>query len=382
MKKSKMKKKKFALFGCGLEGEKIYYQFMRRGIRFDCIYDNYKTGHFYGNDILRIQEERSMLKDMYILVSSPVYYDEIKSQLEDYGLEEFKDFIIGASYGKKLTVVNGNCHGQIMCHFLNSSRQFRQKYFIYDIKPVFELGEEGLRKDLLQHCDLYIHQDIREDNSCGYRVSDKYARGLLKEGCVDITIPNLFGMGQAFFIQNCNNCYEGVIHDKKNLPFGMFPYGDMIIDRMLKEGEDFEKISSYIKSGKVFEKNAIEENFDKVILKFREREKNWDIKIMDYILDNYKDRKMFYDAKHPTNIVIHQIVRRVLEYIGICGDEIACQVNLGGYEMPIYPEVKDVLGLSYGGTDEMLRVETFCKLTEEMDIDEYIRQYIFWNTGA
>ena len=378
----KMKTKKLALFGCGFEGEKIYYQLMRRGLRFERIYDNYKTGHFYGNDILRIQEDCSVLKDMYILVSSSVYYDEIKKQLEGYGLKEFEDFIIGASYDKKLAVVNGNCYRQIICHFLNSSKQFKKKYYIYDTRPVFEIGEEGLRDDLLQQCDLFIHQDIRENNLYGYRVSDNYAKSLLKEECIDITIPNLVGMGMAFFIQNCDNCYEGNIHDRNKLPFGMFPYGDKVIDRMLEEGKDLGKIISSIKSGKVFDKKFIQENFDQVILKFIEREKNWDVKIMDYILDNYKEVKMFYDIKHPTNIVIYQIVKRLLEHMGMQGDDISCPINLGGYETPIYPEVKEVLGLNYGGTDEILRTDTFCKLTDYMDIDEYVRQYIFWNTGV
>lgn len=377
-----MDRKKLALFGCGLEGEKIYYQMMRLGTPIERVYDNYKTGKFYGFIIRRISDDYVNFKEYFILVSSPAFYDEIKKQLEGYGLREFEDFIIGMSYNKKLAVVNANCYREVICRYLNSSRQFQEKYYIYYTKPVFEAGQEGLREDVLCQCDLFIHQDIREDNLYGYRVSDKYARTLLKGDCVDVTIPNMVGMGQAFFIQNCNSKYVKNIHEGINLPFGMFPYGDSIIDKMLENGRSSKEILDYFKSGTAFDKEEIIENFTNVIAKFREREKNWDIKIIDYIMENYKTRKVFYDAKHPTNLVMYQIAIKLLDYIGIEGDDISCPINLGGYETPIYPEVKEVLGLNYGGTDEILRTDSFCKLTDYMDIDEYVRQYIFWNTGV
>lgn len=376
-----MNKRKLALFGCGFEGEKIYYQLMRSGISLERVFDNYKTGTFYGIVITRLPDDFSSLKEYYILVSSPIYYFEIKKQLEEYGLKEFDDFVIGKSYHKKLVVVNANCYREVICQYLNSSKQFQKQYYIYHTKPVFEAGEEGIREDLLRQCDLFIHQDIREDNLYGYRVSDKYARSLLKSECIDITIPNMVGMGQAFYIQSCNNKHTKNIHEGISLPFGMFPYGDVIIDDMLENGNSIEEIIERFKSGTAFSRKEIQNNFTDVILKFKEREKNWDIKIIDYIMENYKTMKVFYDAKHPTNPVMYQIAKRLLEYMGIFGDEISCAFNLGGYELPIYPEVRETLGLDYGGINELLRTNTHCKLTDDMDIDEYIRQYIFWNTG-
>lgn len=69
-----MDRKKLALFGCGLEGEKIYYQMMRLGTPIERVYDNYKTGKFYGFIIRRISDDYVNFKEYFILVSSPAFY--------------------------------------------------------------------------------------------------------------------------------------------------------------------------------------------------------------------------------------------------------------------------------------------------------------------
>lgn len=366
------------MLGCGFEGKKLYYQMYRKGIKIECVLDNKKTGLFHGKQICNVEEMREKLSQYYILVSTEKFYKEIKDQLESCGLEEIEDFCIGRAYGKKLMVINANCYGTMIKRFLISSREFDERYYIYPSREVQSKPELGCDEVAIRKCDVLLTQDIKEDNPFGFCYAEAYVKGLITEKCICMVIPNLVGMGKCLFLQAIRG---------KDARVGrqMFPYDDVNVQAFAEMGMDEETIIKTIINGGTYTEKQILDNFNGVIEKYKKREEGWDIKIVDFILEKYKEEKVFYENDHCTNIVHKRITQEILKKLDIFDKNISCTRVVDDNEMPIYPEVRKVLGLKYGGAKEFIRehydighVDRW-KILSPMDLEEWLNEYIYWN---
>ncbi len=73
--------------------------------------------------------------------------------------------------------------------------------------------------------------------------------------------------------------------------------------------------------------------------------------MLDFVIDNYK-RQIFYSPNHPTQNVILELARRILKFIDISDASfqntdylLSEKASLVGQDIPIYPKVKEILGL-------------------------------------
>ena len=71
----------------------------------------------------------------------------------------------------------------------------------------------------------------------------------------------------------------------------------------------------------------------------------------DFVVDNYK-RQIFYSPNHPTQNVILELAHRVLKFMDISDTSfqntdflMSESQSLIGQDIPIYPKVKEILGL-------------------------------------
>ena len=280
----------------------------------DYFVDNYRTDKFWGNDVVRLSDIENV-KDVFFYVSSPKYYDEIKKQLTGIGLSEFDDFVKGGCFDRKVVFLNANCYGSILAIYLGSNKEFVSKYFIYDVTPIQEKNASEFPDKLLSVCDVYLGQDIRKENKFGIQFSDEYIVERLRPDCKRIIFPNLVGMGKMMFIQSY---YEaGGKNADAAMPYGFFPYGDSVIDRLYEEGYSAEEIIIEIAKGKFFSEEQIRSNFDEMVEQFKKRERNWDVKIVDYILENYRERQVFYDLYHHLLYDVHYLLHLPLIYKNI-----------------------------------------------------------------
>lgn len=113
---------------------------------------------------------------------------------------------------KKIVLINANCHGLVLTRFYKMSQNFNAQYKIYPLPPVHLNTEKRIDKTILNEADVFIHQDIRENNSIAYELSDKVTIPQLKNSCINVCIPNLVGFGNWLYpnlgeiIQDSNNC--------------------------------------------------------------------------------------------------------------------------------------------------------------------------------
>ena len=203
--------------------------------------------------------------------------------------------------------------------------------------------------------------------------------GCIRSDTVEVVIPNLFGLGKAFFPQSEGNYRNNKIKNGEDTN-GMFPHADKVIDKCVEQGMKKEKIIEFCMRDDAISRNEIKENFRLYIEKMRIREQCWDIKIVDYILENYKKRKLFYDMGHPANEILEVISKGVLERLGITAESVFADEKLDVHEEPVYPAVIKTLEMNWD--NGLIRKSPWGKKAcNEMDFKEYIEEYLWWCYG-
>lgn len=354
------------IFGAGREGEKFVYGHFQ-DIQISCFWDNKKVGEVLGYPIETPQEG----KDCFIIVVSS-YYLEIREQLMQMGYCEFDDFIPCQIFEKKMALVYGNCHMNAIKMYLEGHKEFASVYGFYPF-PMIQIWKD-MKEDFIEvfkHCDLFLHQSIRKDNVYGEKYSSEAVLRCLQKSCNIIAVPNLYGMSTYLFPQLIWN-------NMKWRTRGIFrPF---IIDKnimtWLKEGKSIDEIKSYVLGGGVYQKFEVIELWKTAVNKVELREKEWDIKILDYILMNQKKQRLFCDINHITGSMALEIANRILKYMGYRRELVCEKFGLDGMETIIYSDVQEALGLEF--EKSILRKWGFdnAVYSYEMDEEEYIEQMV------
>lgn len=338
-----------------------------------CI-DKFRTGIFHGLPIYTLASAPDIGKYKIIVTATWENYEQIKVQLKEHDLIEFQDFIWMEAFNKKIAVINANCHGVFYKKYLQQSKTFMRKYVIWDVPQLQLRKTTSISDELLSACDLFIHQDIRVNNSYGYEFSDEYTLSRLKPTCQVVTVPNMVGMGKWAFPTAVRKEYRYRIR-------GVF-WRDTLLDEAYHQHRSIQKIREYISAPNVYPTELITDLFNKCILKLRSREANWDIQISDYILKHYKTEKLFYDEDHAADSVMQEIGRRLCRVLEITDIEGEVDYLMNWEESFIFPCVKEALGLKYEETyiRKSRTVDTVFS-EKKMDLDEYIREYVWWFYG-
>lgn len=365
-------KKGCAVRGTGMHGAKCTYLLRNTGITVQYyLSQNKRADTFRGK---KVYSEN--VDDLYILVATSLeVYLQVADELRRCGKREFEDFAYYEWLFKDVALLHGNCHMGIIKNFLLSSDKFRSHYAIYPYPLlVSDTKEFRTEPEIFRHIDIWIHQDIRRNNLFGYEVSDDFIRSNLRPETLEIIIPHMYGIGRMLFPQTTELDGNEPLNDGADTD-GMFLYGDKVIEKCIGRGMDINEIIEFCKSDNALTEEEIKDNFHAQMNKLKNREKQWDIKIADFIEDNYRKEKLFYDDGHPTNFVMRRIASEILRRLGIEASEIHCGMNMDAHEKCVYPVVRKVLGLKW--KDKEVRV-TGRKLAEHMDFEEFIREYCWW----
>mgnify|MGYP003307744905 CR=1 FL=1 len=367
--------KKIVLYGTGYEGEKFFYSNYKIVDQIAYCIDAAHEGFFHGIPIVTL-EKAEKIKEYYIYVAAIwETYEKIKRSLEELGLIEYLNFSWGLEYNKKVVVINANCHGRPIEKYLLKSKKFLKNYIIHHIPQVQENKE--IDELLLKRADVYIHQDIRKDNSINYKLSDEYIIPKLNKDCKKITIPNLYGtMGCWMFPQHTEGVLPSIkVRDGNRNTF----YKDTVLEELYEN--NIVLLSEYVKFYKnyKYEEKLLNKYWEEGIQKLQQREEKWDIKISDYILENYKKVPCFVDIGHPSMYIMLEIGKRLAKYLDI--DDITYTYEIGhlGLASPILPCVKEHFKINYGITDTLCERNFVLGEILEDDLSNYIREYLWWS---
>lgn len=381
--------KKLVLYGVGEYGEKVYYNISRTEKIEFCI-DRNAGRTFHGISVYSLEEKKEELQDCFIVITvEGNACKEIKKELRNIGLEEYRHFVEWRAFNKKLMIIYGNCHCAALREYFNSNPYFQKEYYVLWQNVLEDVFPDCIWKS----CDLLVTQDIRKDNSLNMPSADEVEK-MVNDGCVKIRIPNLYA-SHALFPQLKSdrsdeenfNRHIGMdrvdiehIADKRTIKtiYRFMAHPDIYIDKMHELGAGIKEIADGIRYEDIFDN--IEEAFASGIDKLRKREESCSVKIAYYIEKNYKNSLMFYDPGHPTNEVVCEMGRNILKLLNIP----VCETGGRRYimdnaEVFIYGCVKRALGLKFEQNFIRIFSPQFTLSGRALALEDYIEQYIMWN---
>lgn len=359
------------LFGAAMIGEKfLFYHFKELKIKF--FFDNYRQGEMRGYEI-----KKPYYDEKYFIIVTTNRYLEARTQLLGLGYKEFQDFIPYQIYKKEMVVMHGNCHMCAVKQYLETNIEFNRRYGIYPFPSIQEIGKNFDYKKILSHCDLFLHQAIRKENFFGEELSSENFIKYTSEKCCSIALPNLYGMPKCFFPQ-----LDMSERRRRDIGSG-FQYTighDKNIIKWIEENNSVEEVKKYIRDdGGVYSKEEILLMWSQFKVTLLNREKEWDIKISDYIFEHYKRKKLFYDPNHISDFLAREIAVRLLKALGYT-EKIADihPLMLDTWETYIYMDVMEALDLKF----DQKYMRSCCRETSLngriVESDEYIENLYKW----
>lgn len=366
--------REFILYGVGENGERFWkeYQYSIQ-LKFCIDRDTKKQKQgFYGYEVIAPEQiSREKIGNAKIVVSV-YFYEEIKQILLNKGLKEFEDFIPAGLYQKKLAIIFGNCYMYYLMQSLRRQKQFSEKYFIYDLQPVYS-RKERIDEKILEHADVFMCQDIREKNKYSEYFSFSYLTGKLNEKCKVICYPNLVGFSKFLYPQLTKK--EEVEYDTKQI--SIQNRRDGILDYCIEKKWDIKTMEEYVNLYFHDEMDLIMQK-EYSIKKFIEREKKWDIKIMDYIIDNLAVEKVMIDDYHPSGKTMEEIVKRIMHNLELRYDFYKEEIRWHTSYF-VYPKVLEILHFQYDNKWNQ-KAENVEK-NRIKELETYINHYISVREG-
>ncbi|MBQ7496749.1 MAG: hypothetical protein IJU00_02770 [Selenomonas sp.] len=285
-----------------------------------------------------------------ILVECPkeeyeVHRDELRAQ----GLKEWKDFKWYKFADKKVCLISSNCHGPLLEKYLLTQKSFTD---IYAIHPFMTFGgymKAGLHAplddELLSGVDLLLYQHMSPDNTLSATYADENILHKVPEHCKCLSVPTFWPLG-------------GVIHQTQtmNILKDIYGYDAFYQDELLDAAyervwkKDLSTIADFLDEQEL---NSAESQMkaDSFLERLVRRDERWDVKIVDYVLQNYKTIPMFNDIGHPSAELMWETGRRVMKLLGLTSNESQKQEYIDTYRLGrggiIHTCVRQALGLNF-----------------------------------
>ena len=165
--------------------------------------------------------------------------------------------------------------------------------------------------DILKNTDIFIYQPI---NDSFESYSSKELIKYLNENCIKISVPFIF-LNSFYPLTNkaVAVTLDGIIDTREDKYKNMILNQDIIIELSKKYSKD-EIIE-------LFKNNKIDFNykkmFDENINRIKEKEKECNIKISDFILSNYKYHQLVKFHLHPTGILIFHYIKQIFKILNL-----------------------------------------------------------------
>lgn len=211
---------------------------------------------------------------------------------------------------KKRVVIYANCQGRAIRDILAYHSVLTEEYDMFGANVlgnyIYMNTNTGLPYDILQQADLFIYQPISSER--GQYSTDELLK-TLKPGCKAVSFPYLYNYAFWEVLAMSDADYDIGIFGMKYAHLNQKP-----ITELRDRGFTFEEIENRIR------KNAIDwkfkERFESTQQILREKEKDCDVKVADFIETNYKDHLLFYTQNHPSMFFLRFVAQEILRTLG------------------------------------------------------------------
>ena len=183
------------------------------------------------------------------------------------------------------------------------------------------------------------------NNKFSRLIATSRLKNLLRPDTKIVWIPN------AYF----DGYFPQLPEKNKTRVHTLFGWKDRFADDFMssEQNPDIEKFLDRICADNFIPPEEIQNRIDESFQKLRDREWFCDIKISDYIEKNYRDKQIYFLPNHPFPMVLVELTKRILRFLGFESDnflrihelldENDRRFSLCIWDVPIYPAVKKFL---------------------------------------
>ena len=210
-------------------------------------------------------------------------------------------------------LIIGNCQTSKIKPSMMTSTQFDKEYIFVDIPMVHLLTEHDI--SVLKHCKfifeescLIITQYISSE--AGKILGTQQILNMKGNQTSIIFIPTLWF--DCYYPQSRHQ------YRKVDLGKGLaaFPYADSMVDELINK-YSVDKVIEIVKSPDLYSAAYLNDLYEQRITELSEREQRCDIKMLDFVIANWKTELLFFSVNHPNNRVIFEETVRILRFLGI-----------------------------------------------------------------
>ncbi len=230
---------------------------------------------------------------------------------------------------KDLCIIHANCQGRPIADLLRRHPLFNTKY---RIKHIVNYTKEEVHENDLRECRLFLYQWLSPKWES---LSSAYLLSKLPSQAESICIPNLFFKH-----------YWPLWDSKPGID-----YSDTFLNTLIDKGiSPSEVIQVYLKSD-IFKLYNIPSALEKSEEVERQKETRCDIKILDEIMHEYRQRPLFFTINHPSLALQIKVTQGILDLVGF---EHLSQDTLRNvhdifldFFLPIHPSVTEQLNIEF-----------------------------------
>ena len=245
-------------------------------------------------------------------------------------------------------LIIGNCQVFPISYYLNL--YFDKKYNIISKNIIVHMSEYSKDiNDIIINSDIIISQHLYNSNRY---YNDDIIIGLVNDKNKIIYIHSLYFDG---YYPDNNNFYN-FNKLKVNLAKYETPYLEYLIYNNYSNEKIIEELNIFFYEEKVIKNlnNTLDELYNRE--NGLKEYKKIDVKIFDYIKDNYKSIYLFNTSNHPKNYLLNYYSYCIFEYINLKLNlnkekkfELFYNIFefLGGYTCPIYKNIYNILNLTF-----------------------------------
>lgn len=233
-----------------------------------------------------------------------------------------------------LCVVYGNCQAPVLASFLETSEAFTRRFQCIHVPGIHEMTSEQMAALManLDRISLFIYQPVRRP---GFNTDTLMAA--LSQRCLRIAIPSLFF-----------NSYNPEVAYLRESEATLF-YHDRLQLGMIDDYDAFERALVFSEDvySRAFSERCIEISIGE--LARRERDNCIDVPMSDFIVDRFREERLFHVLNHPTQGLLRALAARILGVLGL-DQQIATAVRdygLDRWQFPIYRSHYQNAGFSF-----------------------------------
>lgn len=256
--------------------------------------------------------------------------------------------------GKQLCIIHANCQGDALAPLLEASEDFKSKF---EIRHYVNYKKTELAAEDLKRCGLFLHQYLGP--SWG-GISTESLLPLLPAQAQTILIPNFFFKGYWPFWTNKITDIE---------------FADSLLESLLQKKLPAEAVLAlYLKAPNSL-LGDVEAEALASLAKEREKEQFSEIKYVNLLEENWRNRQLFLTVNHPGVELLAHAVRQILQMLGLNSFSAQALQNFrhpqDEFWLPIHPLVGQKLKLPFAAPDRQYNCFGM-NLTHK----EYIMRYL------